>query len=135
MIVFENGKMKKSDYRRFKIKISGKPNDTAMLKECLNRRFKHKEWGFPDLILIDGGKAQLNVAKKAIEVLNSKSPKPKIIALAKRRNQLYLENQKRPTPLDSLSAPLKFFILRVNNEAHRFAIQYHRKLREKQFIP
>lgn len=135
MVVFENGKMKKSDYRRFKIKISGKPNDIAMLKECLSRRFKHKEWGFPDLILIDGGKAQLNVAKKAIEVLNSKSPKPKIIALAKRRNQLYLENQKRPTPLDSLSDALKFFILRVNNEAHRFAIQYHRKLREKQFIP
>jgi excinuclease ABC subunit C len=63
MVTFIDGKPDKNFYRKFKIQISGKPNDVAMIKEILSRRFQHQEWGWPDLILIDGGKAQLNAAR------------------------------------------------------------------------
>jgi len=126
-VTFINGEPNKNFYRRFKIKISGKPNDVAMIKEILKRRIKHKEWPYPDLIFIDGGIAQLNAALKI-------KKKIKVISLAKGKNQLYLENRKRPIPLDSLPDSLKFFILRIDKEAHRFAIKYHRELRKRELI-
>ena len=129
-VTFINGEPNKNFYRRFKIKISGKPNDVAMIKEILKRRIKHKEWPYPDLIFIDGGIAQFNAA---LEISKIKK-KIKVISLAKGKNQLYLENRKRPIPLDSLPDSLKFFILRIDKEAHRFAIKYHRELRKRELI-
>lgn len=134
MVTFVNGRPDKNFYRRFKIKITGKPNDVAMLKEVLTRRFNHPEWPYPDLILIDGGRAQLNAA---LEIQNSKfkfqndNPKFKIISLAKKKNEVYIENKKRPIRLNSLPDSQKFVLMHLRDEAHRFAISYHKKLRLK----
>ncbi len=137
MVTFINGLPDKNFYRRFKIKISGKPNDTAMIKEILGRRFNHPEWGLPDLILIDGGKAQLNTAQKTIhtELYNVISVCPKIVALAKKKNELFIEGQKKPILLKSLSREIFNLILQLRDEAHRFARKYHLKLREIDFLP
>ncbi|MFA4999039.1 MAG: UvrB/UvrC motif-containing protein, partial [Candidatus Paceibacterota bacterium] len=97
MVTFINGSPSKNLYRKFKIKISGKPDDTAMIKEILSRRFNHPEWSYPDLILVDGGKAQLNAARKSIKKL-----KIPIIALAKKNNELFVEGQKNPLLLKNL---------------------------------
>lgn len=122
MITFIDGKPEKSQYRKFKIKIAGKPDDIAMIKEVLKRRFKHPEWGWPDLILIDGGKAQLNAALKIVKNI-------KVISLSKKENKLYLKDRKKPILLKSLSREIFNLILQLRDEAHRFAISYHRKLR------
>jgi len=126
MVTFIDGTPNKNFYRKFKIKIAGKPDDIAMIKEVLSRRFKHPEWGLPDLILIDGGKAQLNAAL-------SSYPTPGVgyLALAKKENKLFIENQKEPTLLKSLPREIFNLILQLRDEAHRFAISYHRKLRKR----
>lgn len=129
MVTFINGKPDKNFYRRFKIKISGKPNDVAMIKEVLVRRFKHREWPYPRLILIDGGIAQLNAAANLkSEILNLKSIC--IISLAKRKNELFVEKQKKSILLKNLPREIFNLILQLRDEAHRFAISYHKKLRE-----
>lgn len=134
MVVAINGKMEKSQYRKFKIKIPDKPNDVAMLKEVISRRFNHPEWQYPEIMLIDGGKPQLNAA---LEIKNSrlKTKDIKVVALAKKHNQLFIENQKKALSLNSLPNLLKFVILQVRDEAHRFAITYHRKLRKRALLP
>ena len=136
MVTFINGLPDKNFYRRFKIKIAGKPNDVAMIKEVLTRRFKHLEWGLPDFILIDGGIAQLNAA---LSVLNqhksAKSASISVSALAKKENKLFIERQKNPVLLKSLPREVFNLILQLRDEAHRFAISYHRKLREIDFCP
>jgi len=130
LIVFTEGKPNKSLYRRFKIKFSeNKPDDILMLKEVLKRRLKHKEWPLPDLILIDGGKGQLNLALREI-----KNKKIKIMALAKKHNELFLPHQKKPILLKKLDSELSNLILRLRDEAHRFAIEYHRKLRKNKLF-
>ncbi len=134
MVTFRNGKPDKNFYRRFKIKISGKPNDVAMLKEVIERRLRHTEWHYPDLILIDGGKPQLNVAVNS-KSKNQNSKKIKVMAIAKRRNELYLENRKKPILLKSLPREIFNLILRLRDEAHRFAISYHKKLRLRELAP
>lgn len=122
MVTFINGKPDKNFYRRFKIRLSDKPNDVAMLKHILSRRFSHPEWGLPDLILIDGGKAQLNAALSLTKI--------PVIALAKRRNELYMKNLEKPILLKTLSREVFNLILQLRDEAHRFARKYHHKLRE-----
>jgi excinuclease ABC subunit C len=134
MVTFINGVPEKNFYRRFKIKFTKKPSDVDMIREILERRFKHEEWEFPDLILIDGGIAQLNVALK-IKNQKSKIKKIKVISLAKRENKLFIENQKKPIFLKNLPREIFNLILNLDNEAHRFAISYHKKLREKGLIP
>jgi excinuclease ABC subunit C len=125
MVTFIEGKPDKKFYRKFKIKIAGKPNDTAMLKEILERRLKHKEWIFPDLILIDGGKPQLSAGASV------KYPKSiKFAALAKRKNELFIKGKKNPILLKTLPREIFNLILRLRDEAHRFAISYHKKLRK-----
>lgn len=131
MVTFINGKADKNFYRKFKIKIAGKPNDIAMLKEVLSRRLQHPEWPFPDVILIDGGKAQLNVAQSTISNQQLTIP---AIALAKKKNELYLERRKKPILLKTLPRPIFNLILQLRDEAHRFALTYHRKLRWKALI-
>ncbi|MCP6719061.1 MAG: GIY-YIG nuclease family protein [Patescibacteria group bacterium] len=133
MVVFINGKPDGNFYRRFKIKISGKPNDVAMIKEVLERRFKHPEWTLPDLILIDGGKAQLNAALK-IKEQEEVDRNMKVVSLAKRENKLYIEGQKRYLLLKNLPREISNLTLQLRDEAHRFAITYHKKLREKELL-
>jgi excinuclease ABC subunit C len=126
MVVFTNGKPDKSQYRKFRIKRISTPNDIAMLKEVLERRFNHKEWPLPDLVLIDGGKAQFNVAKKVC----SKFKTVKIMAIAKRNNELYVEGSKKPLLLKNMPRQTFNIILSLRDEAHRFAQKYHHKLRK-----
>jgi excinuclease UvrABC nuclease subunit len=126
MVTFIKGKPDKNLYRRFKIKIAGKPNDVAMIKEVLSRRCQHAEWGWPDLILIDGGQAQLNAA-----ISITKIP---VMALAKKENKLYIKNQPNPVLLKSLPREIFNLILQLRDEAHRFAKKYHLHLREKALL-
>ncbi len=130
MVVFINELPDKSFYRKFKIKTEGKPNDIAMIKEALSRRLKHLEWGWPDLILVDGGKAQLNAALSVINQYKPiQSPLINVVSLAKRKNELYVENLEKPILLKKLPREVFNLILQLRDEAHRFAISYHRKLR------
>ena len=129
MVVFSDGEPDKTQYRQFKIKIEQKPNDIAMLKEVLERRLKHREWRYPDLILIDGGKAQFNIAKKTC--LKFELRQIKVMAIAKKNNELYIEGRKTPVLLKNMPRETFNLILRLRDEAHRFAQRYHHKLREK----
>jgi excinuclease ABC subunit C len=133
MITFIDGQPAKSFYRHFKIKTLHSPNDIGMLKEVLSRRFKHEEWSFPDLILIDGGKAQLNIAIKS-KKQNPKAKNIKVVALAKKHNELFVEGQKKPVLLKTLPSETANLILRMRDEAHRFAQRYHHYLRKRELI-
>ncbi|MFC1789697.1 GIY-YIG nuclease family protein [Patescibacteria group bacterium] len=130
MVTFIRGNPDKNLYRRFKMKIQGKTNDTAMIKEVLSRRFKHPEWGYPDLLLIDGGKAQLNAAKEIKNKIKKIKNIP-LISLAKRKNELFVEGKKNSILLKTLPREIFNTILHLRDEAHRFAISYHKKLRKK----
>jgi excinuclease ABC subunit C len=137
MVVFIDGAPDKNQYRKFKIKMKNEPNDIAMLKETLQRRFAHPEWPYPDVILMDGGKAQLNAALEIVKLENSlkiDNWKLKIIALAKGRQELFIEDKTDPIPLKSLPQEIYNLILQLDNEAHRFAITYHKKLRKKNLM-
>jgi len=142
MVTFINGRPAKNFYRKFKIKISGKPNDVAMIKEILSRRLRHAEWPYPDLILIDGGKAQLNAALRAINLAKpsyrlglAKFGNIRIMSIAKKKNELFIEGRKKPVLLKTLPREMFNLILQLRDEAHRFAISYHRKLRKKRLLP
>lgn len=126
MVVFENGKPNKSQYRKFRIKYSGEtPNDPKMMAEVLSRRLNHPEWPKPDLIILDGGKGQLSMVGEVL-------PKSQLVcALAKEQEELYLPDTSLPTRAESLGRPVLFFVQRIRDEAHRFAVLYHRKLRGK----
>lgn len=132
MVTFIQGKPSKSFYRKFKIKLQAKPNDVAMIKEVLSRRLKHKEWPYPDLILIDGGIAQLNTA---IKVKNEINKNIKAVSLAKKQNKLFIEGKKKPILLKTLPKEIFNLVLHLRDEAHRFAIAYHRKLRTNALLP
>ncbi|MGD0577081.1 MAG: GIY-YIG nuclease family protein [Candidatus Staskawiczbacteria bacterium] len=136
MVVFTNGSANKNEYKKFRIKMENKPNDIAMLKEVLQRRFAHSEWTYPEVILIDGGKAQLNAG------INSKSearnPKQiqniKVISIAKKNKDLYIEGRDGFIPLKTLPREIYNLVLQLDDEAHRFAISYHKKLRKKNLL-
>ena len=134
MAVFVNGKPDKSQYRKFKIKTVHQISDIDMHKEMMRRRLAHSEWPYPDIILIDGGRGQLNVALRELKITNdklrTKRIKIKVIALAKREEELYLENRVSPIRLRSLPFETASFFQRVRDESHRFAKKYHHKLRE-----
>ena len=133
MVVFINGKPNKSQYKKFKIKMENEPNDIAMLEETLTRRLSHPEWKYPEIMLIDGGIAQLNIAIKS----KSKNPKSggiKVLSLAKRNKDLYIEGRENYIPLKTLPREIYNLILQLDDEAHRFAIAYHRKLRKKSLL-
>lgn len=133
MVVFENGQSKKSEYKRFKIKSTeGKPDDFKSMKEVLSRRLARMgepKWIKPNLIIIDGGKGQLSSVMKIVKELNLNDID--FISLAKREEEVFLPNQHKPIriPMDS---NVMFLIQRIRDEAHRFAIAYHRQLRSKQ---
>jgi len=147
MVVFTEGNPDKEEYRKFKIRVAAEGGDTAMLAEILRRRFRHPEWQFPDLIIIDGGKAQLNAAMAAIskskfQISNEiQSPNVKkeikisTVSLTKNEkhvgDRIYLSNKKTPINLKRLPESVRNLILHVDSEAHRFAIGYYRKLHRK----
>ncbi len=147
MVVYEKGKPKRSDYRKFRIKTVSGPDDYACMKEVLTRRFLHgmeeqkelkekeleKEFGsftrFPDLLLMDGGKGQVNIALQVLSELHLDIP---VCGMVKDDNHntrgLYYNNEE--IPIDRNSEGFKL-ITRIQDEAHRFAIEYHRSLRSK----
>ncbi len=134
MVVFENGQPKKSDYRRFAIRLKtpgGKADDFAMLQEVLFRRLRHPEWPLPNLFLIDGGKGQLSSAKAILEAAHIAIP---VVSLAKREEELWLDSEKS-IALKRVPPPLLFLFQHIRNEAHRFAISFHRKKRSRGFLP
>ena len=112
----------KKEYRRFRIKKVKKQSDVDCLKEILKRRFNHLEWKMPDLIYIDGGRAQLNAAKNILKQYKISIP---LISLAKKSKIVY--NSNFNIPLDKLSEEIKILILNLKDESHRFALSYHRK--------
>lgn len=131
MVVLTNGEIDKTQYRRFKIKITGKPNDVAMHKEMMKRRLKHTEWPYPDLILIDGGRGQVRGVQGVILDKSQTVKTIPIYGLAKRMEWLYPpEGEVTKLPKRSLSLRL---LQKIRDESHRFAITYHRKLRKAEF--
>jgi len=132
MVVFINGRPDKSQYKKFKIKMKNEPNDIAMLKEVLQRRFAHPEWPYPNAILIDGGKAQLNIAIKVREQFHRIVPL--VMSIAKGKQELYIEGRKNPIPLKQLPQEIYNLVKQLDDEAHRFAITYHKKLRKKNLL-
>jgi len=130
-VAFIGGMPYKEEYRRFKIKTVEKVDDYKMLEEVLIRRFDSEEERkkIPDLILVDGGKGQLNVAISVLKRYNLKIP---VISLAKKEEKIYTDWKEEPIKLESSSPELQL-LQRIRNEAHRFAILYHRKLRNKEF--
>ena len=132
MTVFTNGVPDKNEYRKFKIYTKHTPDDTAMLREILTRRFNHPEWSMPDLIIVDGGMAQLNIAKKAIYG-SSTSIYPRTIALTKNERHMGYKiiTGKKEMLLSRLPVDVKNLLLQIDSEAHRFAISYYRKLHRK----
>ncbi len=132
-VVFKEGEYSPKDLRKFKIKTVIKPNDPKMIYEVLKRRFKHLDWGIPDLILIDGGKPQLSFAIKALKETNYYN-NVKIISIAKPRMVLYYDINKNPISLKDLPFSLANFIKLLDKITHRKVINYHRKIREKQWL-
>jgi excinuclease ABC subunit C len=162
MAVFENNLPSKSEYRRFKIKMKNEPNDVAMMEEVLMRRFRHspgvakrssvpkqsnatgrsfvrldeanasplRSWPLPDLIVLDGGKGQLGAAQKVLKEYKLKIP---TISLSKKKEEIYLPNKLKPKILPRNSTVL-FLLQRLRDEAHRFAVSYHRNLRRKTLL-
>lgn len=130
IVTFITGRPEKNFYRKFKIKISGKPNDTAMIKETICRRLRHKEWGMPDILLIDGGKGQLN---EALQCLTS-NKNIFVAALAKKHNELFISGRKNPILLKNCSPAVRNLILHLRDEAHRFARAYHHFLRSSALL-
>lgn len=131
MVVFTDGRPDKNEYRKFKIRTAD--GDTGMLKEILTRRFNHPEWLYPDLILIDGGKGQLNAAIAAMSNIKTQmSKRVSVIALTKdakhKGHHVYASTKKSAVPLKKLPQATRNLILQIDNEAHRFAIGYYRKL-------
>ncbi|MEI7578787.1 MAG: excinuclease ABC subunit UvrC [bacterium] len=133
MIVFIDGKAAKDQYRKFKIKSKQTPDDFAMLQEVFTRRFSKKNLGDqrfavnPDLIIVDGGKGQLS---STIEILEKKHLDFPIIGLAKKHEDIFILNQGKFSQKSfSSNSTGKFLIQRIRDEAHRFAINYHRQLR------
>ena len=139
MVVYEDGKPKRSDYRKFRIKGVVGADDYASMREVLTRRFTHglkekeegKEFGsftvFPDLILMDGGKGQVHIAEEVLEELHINIPVCGMVKDDRHRTRgLYYHDEELPIRTDSEAFKL---ITRVQDEAHRFAIEFHRKLR------
>jgi excinuclease ABC subunit C len=131
MVVFENGKPNKAEYRRFKIKNPPEGGDDFYnLSQALTRRFKRTDWPIPDLILIDGGKGQLSTAIKAQSEGRVEYQSIPIISLAKRLEEIYIPNKNKPLLLPKSAKSLRL-LQQVRDESHRFAVTYHRKLRDK----
>jgi excinuclease ABC subunit C len=139
MVVFEEGRPRTGEYRRFRIKEVQGPNDFASHQEVLRRRFKRARtgeegseeelhWQLPDLVVIDGGKGQLSAAKEVLDELGYHDLA--VVGLAKEREEIFLPDREEPVLLP-VTSPALYLMQRLRDEAHRFAITYHRSLRAK----
>jgi excinuclease ABC subunit C len=134
MVVWQGGDMKRDDYKRYKIRTVEGTDDFAAMQEVLTRRYSRAletDGVLPDLILLDGGRGQLNVGVKVLEELGLDYLP--IVALAKRAEEVYTPDRLQPLVLDMTSPALKT-LQRVRDEAHRFAISYHKKLRHRRTL-
>lgn len=126
MTVVEGGMAAKSEYRKFKIRTQEKANDTGALAEVIGRRLVHTEWRYPNLIVVDGGKGQLNAINKTLEEAGVMMP---VVSVVK-------DERHRPKNILGLSdKEQESAILLANSESHRFAIAYHKNMRNKNFLP
>ena len=142
MVVFEEGKPRSGEYRRFRIKTVTGPNDFASHQEILRRRFRRARtgeegseeelrWKMPDLVIIDGGKGQVSAAAEVFAELGLHDMP--LAGLAKEREELFLPDVSAPVVLP-VTSPALYLVQRIRDEAHRFAISYHRDLRSKRTV-
>ncbi len=142
MVVFEDGKPRSGEYRRFRIKTVEGPNDFASHQEVLRRRFRasrigqegseeERRWAMPDLVVIDGGRGQVAAAKVVLDELGLHDLA--VVGLAKEREELFLPGRSDPVVLAATS-PALYLVQRLRDEAHRFAITYHRDLRARRTV-
>ncbi len=142
MVVFEDGRPRSGEYRRFRIRTVQGPNDFASHQEVLRRRFRRvksgeegneeeRRWSMPDLVIIDGGKGQVSAAKEVLDELGLHDLP--LAGLAKEREELFLPGATEPILLPTTS-PALYLVQRLRDEAHRFAIGYHRQLRAKRQV-
>jgi excinuclease ABC subunit C len=142
MVVFEDGKPRSGEYRRFRIRTVEGPNDVASHQEVLRRRFRAtrvgeegneeaRRWAMPDLVIIDGGKGQVRAAKEVLDELGLHELP--VVGLAKEREELFLPGRSEPVVLPPTS-PALYLVQRIRDEAHRFAITYHRTLRDRRTV-
>jgi len=140
LVAFEKGEPKKDAYRRYKIRTVTKIDDYAMIREVVSRRYKRilkeKDVGIPgielpDLILIDGGKGHLSTAVETLNTLHLKLP---VIALAKEKEEIYIPQATQPLSLPK-NSPALHLLQHIRDEAHRFALSYHKLLRKKTSLP
>ena len=132
VVSFIDGAPFKSRYRLFNIQLIGKPNDYAMMFEVLKRRYKHEQWGVPDLLLVDGGRGQLSIAIKALHDLDVLTP---IVAIAKIKGSHKKSSDEAMVFLPNRVNPVKFrrgdpallYLIRIRDEAHRFGISHYRR--------
>jgi excinuclease ABC subunit C len=142
MVVFEDGKPRSGEYRRFRIKSVAGPNDFASHQEVLRRRFRtvrtgeegseeERRWAMPDLVILDGGKGQVSAGKETLDQLGLHDLP--LAGLAKEREELFLPERSDPIVLAATS-PALYLVQRLRDEAHRFAITYHRGLRARRAV-
>ena len=132
MTVWHNGIADKNSWRKFKIRTAGPGDDPAAIYEVISRRLNHPEWPYPDLIIIDGGIAQLNAAQRAAKLRTSDVLK--VISFAKPEQQIFGWNPFKPIQLRKMPEGLQKLIPRAIAETHRFAVAYHRKIRRSSFL-
>jgi excinuclease ABC subunit C len=133
MVQFRNGRPDKKNYRRYRIKEVERIDDPAAIAEVVRRRYrrlKAEEHPFPDLILVDGGKTQMNAAQKELNRLGLGVP---VIALAKKQEEIYAPGRAHPLPLGKKEKS-SLYLQEIRDEAHRFAVAYHRLLRKKELL-
>ncbi|MCI0343886.1 MAG: helix-hairpin-helix domain-containing protein, partial [Chloroflexi bacterium] len=142
MVVFEDGKPRSGEYRRFRIRTVSGPDDLASHQEVLRRRFRAvkagdegeaeaRNWAMPDLVIVDGGRGQVSAASHVLDELGLHDLP--LAGLAKEREELFLPRQKDPVVL-SATSPALYLVQRIRDEAHRFAITYHRDLRRRSSV-
>lgn len=129
MVVLTDGEIDKSQYRKFKIRTVKGPNDFASMQEVFTRRLKHTEWPMPDLFIVDGGKGQISAAMEVLDSLGMTIP---LIGLAK-RDEIIITSDFQEIILKK-SSPALQLVMRIRDEAHRFAITFHRRLRNKAML-
>jgi excinuclease ABC subunit C len=127
MTVIENGQLVKNEYKKFIIRTQTSSNDTGVLEEVLSRRLRHVEWGLPSLIVMDGSIAQINVAKAVLSRYQYKIPVVSVVKDDKHKAKAIMGDEE-------IIKKYKKDILLINNESHRFAITFHKKRRDKNFL-
>jgi excinuclease ABC subunit C len=127
MTVVENGDVAKNEYKKFIIQSQSNANDTGALEEVLSRRFRHTEWGLPNLVVVDGSTAQVNVAKQVLNRYKFDIPIVGVVKDDKHKAKAIIGNE-------AIIKTHKKSILLANTESHRFAIAFHKQKRNKNFL-